>query len=175
MNNKYSALYRASVAIAAAADDDDKEDLSASDGESMVSTTPRAGAGAADDSAHAGQGASAALKAASKKASDSKALDKAESGGLPAVEEAAPAPEPTGIRGFFARHGAFLSAVVVCQIGMIAFNIGAACCWHMVAHLPLAIAVRSRLNFCCWRCCCLHRHASLKADFVMAGGSCSTH
>lgn len=125
-NNKYSALYRASVAIAAA--NDGKDDLS--DGDSVGAATPRAAA-AADDTAHAGRGASAALKAAAKDAAAAKGLEQAESGGLAAVAEA-PAPAKSGgMRGFFARHGAFMSAVAVCQIGMIAFNIGGACCCYL--------------------------------------------
>lgn len=109
--NKYDALYRASMAVAAAQLPDDG---SASGGD-----TPR------DDTAH-GPGTASVASSAKMACTDSGQAD-AEAGaagpGAAAAEQEAP-PRGSCVSRFFSRYGAFLGAVAVTQLGMIAFNIG---------------------------------------------------
>lgn len=115
--NKYDALLRVSMAVA-------KWDLKDedTDGDSVGGATPWArapSAAAADDTAH-GRGAVGALAKAG--AASKGALDDVESGD--GGEAAADAAAPGRVRAFLDHYGAFLSAALVCQVGMIAFNIG---------------------------------------------------
>lgn len=109
--NKYDALFRASMAVAAAQHMDD-------DGSTSGGETPRS-RGQGDDTAH-GPPSAASSKLASSK------LEEAEAGAAGgAAGQAAAAPKGNWLKRFFSNYGAFLLGVAITQCGMIAFNIGA--------------------------------------------------
>lgn len=158
-NNKYSALYRASVAVALASENALEE-----------------AEGTAEDDGSGGGGmvrveSSKSIKSIS--ASD-KVAD-VESGGSTSSPDQ---PQLSRWQAFLNRYGGFLAAVAVCQVGMIVFNIGgcllvfcqltkpAACKGHLrcghawpasifdgqVLLVQLAVAVAPAAPACLQRC-----------------------
>ena len=120
-NNKFSALYRASVAVAAASQLPG-DDGTVGDGDSQPGSPE--GPGGVDDTAHGAARASTASKGGdSSKALDSDVESCAPGGGGAAAADAQP-PAGGWLRRKWSQYCGLLGAIAVCQIGMIMFNIG---------------------------------------------------
>jgi hypothetical protein len=124
-NNKYSALYRASVAVALASENALEE-----------------AEGTAEDDGSGGGGmvrveSSKSIKSIS--ASD-KVAD-VESGGSTSSPDQ---PQLSRWQAFLNRYGGFLAAVAVCQVGMIVFNIGG--CLLVFCQLTKPAACKGHLR-----------------------------